>query len=94
MSPQAHSMFGFPDARAFLNRAIDSQNGVRAIFPEWKGAFSFRMRLYTYRKRERALNSKVYEPGQWNTTGIPNGMYVVIIKTKYKSYKKSFILSR
>ena len=22
------------------------------------------MRLYTYRKRERALNSKVYEPGQ------------------------------
>ena len=64
MSPQAHSMFGFPDARAFLNRAIETQNGVRAIFPEWKGAFSFRMRCYAFRKRERALNRKVYEPGQ------------------------------
>lgn len=61
--PQSHSADAFPDCRNFLDRAVESKKGARAIFPTKKQALSFRMRCYTARARERKRNCQIYEKG-------------------------------
>lgn len=51
----------YPDARAFMDRALDSETGYRIIFDTEARTKNFRMRCYTARDRERKRNLKIYE---------------------------------
>ena len=57
-NPKSHE--SFPDARAFLNRALENENGAEAVFDTPGGAFKFRMNCYTVRERERKRACKSY----------------------------------
>ena len=59
--PQPTSPHSFPDCRAFMDKAISSKIGTRAIFQKRGLATSFRLRCYTARNREQNRNKKLYE---------------------------------
>lgn len=57
------SVTAFPDARAFLNRVLDSQKGCKATFPSKGAAINFRQKCYKLIAADRRANAKVYEKG-------------------------------
>ena len=61
---QPKSDWGFPDSRAFMDKAIESPNGWQVTFETEGQATNFRMRCYTARDRERRRNTKIYETGE------------------------------
>jgi len=61
--PMPLSPAAFPDARAFLDRALDSEKGTRAVFPTRRAALAFRFRCYTVRSRDRGRAAKIYPAG-------------------------------
>ena len=58
--PAPSSIMSLPDARAFLNKAIESEKGARAKFITRRQAEALRFRCYTARKRERELFLKMH----------------------------------
>ena len=59
----AKSTWSFPDCRAFMDKAVESEKGWQITFKERGQATAFRLRCYTARDRERKSNSKIYEVG-------------------------------
>lgn len=57
--PAPSSIMSLPDARAFLNKAIESEKGARAKFASQRQAEAFRFRCYTARKRDREMFIKM-----------------------------------
>ncbi len=52
--------FSYPDCRAFMDKAIESEKGWQITFEERGQATAFRLRCYTARDRERKRNRKIY----------------------------------
>lgn len=57
---QAKGTTAYPSARALLERAIESEKGIKINLGSWKKAFRMRMNCYTVRKRARDLSIKTY----------------------------------
>ncbi len=66
--PQPASLMGLPDARAALDRALSSPQGVRLKFPSKARASAFRFRCYTVRNREAQRLARLY-PDTMISTG-------------------------
>ncbi len=60
---QPKSDWGFPDSRAFMDKAIEAENGWQVTFETEGKAWNFRQRCYTARDRECKRNVKIYESG-------------------------------
>ncbi len=58
---QAQGTNAYPSARVLLDRALESEKGIRVKFESAKKAFRFRMNCYTVRKRERENSVRIYD---------------------------------
>ena len=59
--PQAKGANSYPSARNLLDRAVDSEKGIKLPFENPKKAFSMRMNCYTVRSRQRIQNERIYD---------------------------------
>ena len=59
----ATSINAYPDIRQVLDRALESQKGIRLVFKDHKEAMTFKGRCHTFRFKDRAANSKTYHEG-------------------------------
>jgi hypothetical protein len=59
--PQAKGLNAYPNARALLDRALDSERGIKLPYPDYSQAFKMRMNCYTVRSRERKYSTEIYE---------------------------------
>ncbi len=57
----AKSPESYPDCRLFLDKSIEAKKGGRLVFKNKGAVFSFRMRCYSLRNRERRQNTRIYE---------------------------------
>ena len=58
---QSQSPDANPDARAFMDAALEAEKGGRMRFVDYNSAFTFRNRCYTVKKREGERNQQMYE---------------------------------
>jgi hypothetical protein len=54
------SILSYPDIRQVMDRAIDSEKGVRLKFDTVKSAQTFVFRCNTFRSLDRKENKKIY----------------------------------
>ena len=60
--PQALGNAALPTARSILDRALESEKGIRVNLGTPQRATSIRMQCYTARSRDRTRSTKIYEP--------------------------------
>jgi hypothetical protein len=58
---QAKGITAYPTARALLDRALETERGIKVEFPSYAAAFKMRMNCYTVRSRERKESIKLYD---------------------------------
>jgi hypothetical protein len=54
------SITSYVDIRAALDKALESQKGVRLRFPDAKAAMTFKGRVHSLRFLDRKENKKIY----------------------------------
>lgn len=59
--PHPKSPHGFPDCRAFMDKAIVAERGARAIFEKKGSAAQFQKRCYALRFREKERNTRMFK---------------------------------
>lgn len=57
------SITSYPDIRAALDKALESEKGVRLRFPDAKAAMTFKGRVHSLRYLDRRENRKIYPLG-------------------------------
>ena len=58
--PNNASLLAYPDVKEFLERALNSERGVKMTFKTRADAFRFRGRCDSFRKLDRKENLKIY----------------------------------
>lgn len=67
------SEVSMPEARGFLNKCLESPNGIRARFDTKGQAIQFRQKCYTVRDRDRTRAIRLYGDGAtsiWDSIGM------------------------
>jgi len=59
--PHPTSRNRYPDVQEFLNRAIDSEKGIRIEVPDKQTGFNLRMKVYAKKKDWRKTYIEMYE---------------------------------
>ena len=59
--PQAKGPNRYPDVQEYLNRAMDSERGIRIEVPDRATGFTLRMRVYAKKKDWRETYIRMYE---------------------------------
>jgi len=59
--PHVSGQNRYPDVQEYLNRAMDSEKGIRIEVPDEKTAFALRMKVYAKKKDWRQVYIKMYE---------------------------------
>lgn len=61
--PMTSSPEAFADVRDYLDRALDTERGVRVVCETAGGAVNLRQRLYRWRAIDRKQNAELYPKG-------------------------------
>lgn len=68
--PASPSMGSYNDVRAALDRALESEHGVKVDAKSMGNAIHLRQRMYSFRTLDRKRSTEVYPPGdpRYNTS--------------------------
>lgn len=61
--PHSSSPLAYDDIRSALDQALEAPKGVRIICDSEKAAIRLRQRCQSFRKIDRAQNTKIYQEG-------------------------------
>lgn len=59
---QNNSSYGTADIRAYLDRALGNERGVKLFLGDRAQAVRLRQRIYSFRSHDRIASKKIYAP--------------------------------